>query len=340
MSENTKTSTEIAAKSAESAASGITSGAAAPTAADKEALLAELLASINQHKFAPDVAHIEIHGNQVLNKNLVEGLIVESESIDNGVKVRIRVLKDVTLKNPVNFCFGLIPDNGVQRIITDTVIEEGAHAKFIANCTFPNAVNVQHLMNATIEIGKGASLSYFERHTHGPEGGVTIVPVTHVRVREDGRFSTEFELIKGAAGVIELDYAAEVEANATVDMMTRVFGRSADRIHIKEAAHLAGPGSTGVLTSHIALKNTASATIENELVADAPYARGHVDCKEIVQDGARARAIPIVQVNNHLAHVTHEAAIGSVDSKQLETLLSRGLTEDEATDMIIQGLLS
>jgi len=59
-----------------------------------------------------------------------------------------------------------------------------------------------------------------------------------------------------------------------------------------------------------------------------------------VQDKARARAIPIVQVNNHLAHVTHEAAIGSVDSKQLETLLSRGLTEDEATDMIIQGLLS
>lgn len=307
---------------------------------DKEALLAELLASINQHKFAPDVAHVEIHGNQVLNKNLVEGLIVESETIEDGVKVRIRVLKGVTLKNPVNFCFGLIPDNGVQRIITDTVIEEGAHAKFIANCTFPNAVNVQHLMNATIEIEKGASLSYFERHTHGPEGGVTIVPVTKVRVREDGRFSTEFELIKGAAGVIELDYAAEVEANATVDMMTRIFGRSSDRIHIKEAAHLAGPGSTGVLTSHIALKNTASATIENELVADAPYARGHVDCKEIVQDDARARAIPIVQVNNHLAHVTHEAAIGSVDSKQLETLLSRGLTEDEATDMIIQGLLS
>jgi Fe-S cluster assembly scaffold protein SufB len=267
-------------------------------------------------------------------------LLVESETIEDGVKVHIRVKRGVTLKNPVNFCFGLIPDNGVQRIVIDTVIEQGAHAKFIANCTFPNAVNVQHLMNATIEIQKGATHSYFERHTHGPEGGVTIVPITKVHVHEDGRFSTEFELIKGAAGVIELDYAAEVDANATVDMKTRVFGRSADRVHIKEAAHLAGPGSTGVLTSHIALKNTASATIENELVADAPYARGHVDCKEIVQDDAKARAIPIVQVNNHLAHVTHEAAIGSVDSKQLETLLSRGLTEDEATDMIIQGLLS
>lgn len=307
--------------------------------ANKEKLLAELLASINQHSFAPDVAHVEIHGNQVLNKNLVEGLIVESESIEDGVKVRIRVQKGVTLKNPVNFCFGLIPDNGIQRIIIDTVIEEGAHAKFIANCTFPNAVNIQHLMNAVITVEKGASLSYFERHVHGPKGGVTIVPITKVIAREDSRFSTEFELIKGAAGVIELDYEAEVEKNATVDMKTRIFGRSSDRIHIKEAAHLSGEGATGVLTSHIALKNTASANIENEIVADAPYARGHVDCKEIVQDEAVARAIPIVQVNNHLAHVTHEAAIGSVDSKQLETLLSRGLNEDQATDLIIQGLL-
>jgi Fe-S cluster assembly scaffold protein SufB len=32
-----------------------------------------------------------------------------------------------------------------------------------------------------------------------------------------------------------------------------------------------------------------------------------------------------------LAHVTHEAAIGSVDSRQLQTLLSRCLTEYAAT---------
>lgn len=310
------------------------------TQTEKQELLNELLASINQHKFEPDVAHIEIHGNQVINKSLVEGLSVEAESMEDGVKVHIRVQNGVTLKNPVNFCFGMIPDNGVQRIIIDTVIGDGAHAKFLANCTFPNAVNIQHLMDAVTTVGKNASLSYFERHTHGPHGGVTIVPVTKVHLLEGARYSTEFELIKGAAGVVELDYEAEVEKNATVDMMTRLFGRESDRIHIKEAAHLVGEGSTGVLTSHIALKNRASATIENELIADAAHARGHVDCKEIVQDDARARAIPVVQVNNHLAHITHEAAIGSVDSKQLETLLSRGLTEDEATDLIIQGLLA
>ena len=65
-----------------------------------------------------------------------------------------------------------------------------------------------------------------------------------------------------------------------------------------------------------------------------------VDCKEIVQHRASAKAVPIVEVSHPLAHITHEAAIGSVDSKQLQTLMSRGLTEDEATDLFIEGLLS
>jgi Fe-S cluster assembly scaffold protein SufB len=47
-----------------------------------------------------------------------------------------------------------------------------------------------------------------------------------------------------------------------------------------------------------------------------------------------------VQVDHPQAHVTHEAAIGSVDSKQLQTLMSRGLSEEDATEMIIDGLLS
>jgi Fe-S cluster assembly scaffold protein SufB len=65
-----------------------------------------------------------------------------------------------------------------------------------------------------------------------------------------------------------------------------------------------------------------------------------VDCKEIVQDEGVARATPIVSVEHPLAHVTHEAAIGSVDSRQLQTLMARGMDEEEAVDLIINGLLS
>jgi hypothetical protein len=95
-----------------------------------------------------------------------------------------------------------------------------------------------------------------------------------------------------------------------------------------------------VLRTNIAVREEARAEIKNTLIASAPFARGHVDCKEIVQDRAIATAIPIVEVHHPKAHVTHEASIGSVDSKQLETLMSRGLSEDDATHLIIEGLLS
>jgi len=47
----------------------------------------------------------------------------------------------------------------------------------------------------------------------------------------------------------------------------------------------------------------------------------------------------LATVTHPTAQVTHEAAIGSVDRKQLLTLMARGLEEDKAVDVIIKGML-
>lgn len=49
--------------------------------------------------------------------------------------------------------------------------------------------------------------------------------------------------------------------------------------------------------------------------------------------------MPIVMVRDERARVTHEAAIGSVNRKELETLTARGLTEEKAIEVIIRGML-
>ncbi|HEU4637741.1 MAG TPA: SufD family Fe-S cluster assembly protein, partial [Candidatus Binatia bacterium] len=64
-----------------------------------------------------------------------------------------------------------------------------------------------------------------------------------------------------------------------------------------------------------------------------------VDCTEIVTDQAVAQAIRIVKVSHRLAKVTHEAAIGSIDQKQLETLMAHGLTPEQAVEIVVAGLL-
>jgi Fe-S cluster assembly scaffold protein SufB len=301
----------------------------------------ELLESIHLHgPLGTDTALVVINGNKVLRSQTVEGLVIQAESLPDGVRASLRVEKGRVIAKPVHLCFGMLPERGVQHIVLDVAIEDGAEVAFQAHCTFPRAVDVQHLMEADIRVGKGARYSYFERHWHSDEGMIRVVPKARIRLEEGARFSTEFELLQGRVGVIDIDYAATALARSSAEMKARIYGRLDDAIRIRESARLEGEASRAVLTTHIAVRDNATADINNEIIAEAADARGHVDCKEIIQGNGVARAVPVVEVRHPKAHVTHEAAIGSVDSKQLHTLMSRGLTEDEAADLIIEGLLS
>jgi Fe-S cluster assembly scaffold protein SufB len=308
---------------------------------ERDELIVALYDSIGEACItAPDVAHVEIHGNRVLGTHLVPGLEVNAEELPEGIRAQIVVKRNAEIIKPVRICFGLLPETGVQRIDMNIRLEQFSRVAILASCTFPNALDILHSMDAEIRIGKGAEYVYLERHVHGREGGVSVIPKARVYLDEDSRFRTEFELIKGRVGKIDIDYEAVCGARSRLEMAARISGRGDDRIRIHEKAQLVGEAAHGVLTTNIAVREAAQAEIRNTMIASAPFARGHVDCQEIVQGQAIASAIPIVEVRHPKAHVTHEASIGSVDSKQLQTLMSRGLNEDDATNLIIEGLLS
>jgi Fe-S cluster assembly scaffold protein SufB len=288
----------------------------------------------------PDSAHLIIHKNEVLGMQSVPGLSIDAKELEDGIKAVVSLKEGTVVKKPVHLCFGMFPETGIQKIILDINIERNAAISLLAHCVFPFAVDVKHIMDANIRLHEGAEYSYFEKHVHSAKGGVKVYPKTIVEVARKAVFKTEFELIKGRVGLIDIDVEATGDADSIIDMLARISGREDDIIKIKESAYLKGERARGVLTSKVAVRDKAIAEVYNKLVATAAYARGHVDCKEIVQDEGSANAIPIVEVRHPKAHVTHEAAIGSVDNKQLETLMSRGLSEDEAVELIISGLLS
>jgi Fe-S cluster assembly scaffold protein SufB len=288
----------------------------------------------------PETAHLVIDQNRVLGMNAVQGLTVDVDELEDGISAMIDVSEGTIIRKTVHLCFGVIPESGVQRIIMRVHAHKKSKISVLAHCVFPNAVDVQHIMDAQIDIDDGAEYSYLEKHIHSPQGGVKVYPKAAVSLGEKAKFKTEFELIRGRVGLIDIDYETTGGSGSTLEMLARVNGIENDVIVIRETAHLVGDYARGVLTTKIAVRDTAKAEVYNKLTASAPYARGHVDCKEIVQDQGVATATPIVEVKHPKAHVTHEAAIGSVDSKQLETLMSRGLSEDEAVELIIQGLLS
>jgi Fe-S cluster assembly scaffold protein SufB len=286
-----------------------------------------------------DTAHLAASGHRILSSRTVEGLEVAARETRNGIRAQVTVKSGVKIKNPIHMCFGVLHRRGTQRIEMDVRLEAGAEAHFIAHCLFPKAEKVRHLMDARVTIGDDAEMRYSETHYHGMHGGVEVVPKAVVTVGRSGRYFTDFTLITGRVGRLSLDYTVEAADDSVTEMMARVFGHATDAISIKDTVLLAGKNARSIIKTRVAIEDEAHAEVTGITEGNAPGARGHVDCMEIVKDHAVAKAVPIVKVNDPLAKVTHEAAIGSVDKRQMETLMAHGLSPEEAVDVIVKGIL-
>ena len=286
-----------------------------------------------------DIAHLAASGHKMLSMRNVEGLEVDAKESFTGISAKVIVKEGLKIKNPVHLCFGVLHKKGTQRIKINVRLEKDSYAHFIAHCIFPKAEKVKHIMDAVIEIGEDAEMRYSETHYHGLYGGIEVIPKAVVRVNRNGRYFTDFNLTTGRVGILFIDYNVEAGERAIAELTARVFGHANDNIKIKERIVLSGRDSRGLIKTRIALEDEAMAEVTGITEGNAEGARGHVDCMEIVKDNAIAKAIPIVNVTHPLAKVTHEAAIGSVDKRQMETLMAHGLSPEEAVNLIVKGIL-
>ncbi len=89
---------------------------------------------------AKDVATLVVSGDQVLASHEVPGIEFVSRNIENGIQAEIRVKAGQVIEKPVHLCFGIVPEEGIQRILAHYEIEDGASVSFLAHCFFPNAL--------------------------------------------------------------------------------------------------------------------------------------------------------------------------------------------------------
>ncbi len=287
-----------------------------------------------------DVAKLVIHENKVLGADAVNGIKIEAKETKTGVNVNFLVEEGAKIKRPVHLCFGVLPKEGLQEIILKVNAQDNSEVSVIAHCIFPNAVKVIHKMDADIEIGNNAKFDYKETHYHGEFGGIEVIPKARINIGKGGVWQSTFTLSQGLVGKLDYDFEVFCQDNAVAELVVKAYGKGHDDIKVWEKIYLNGAGSRGLAKSRIVLSDKAKAEVKGETYGNAPHARGHVDCIEMVNGTeAVARAIPIVSVTNGLAKVTHEAAIGSIDRRQVETLMARGLDENEAVDVIVKGIL-
>jgi len=286
------------------------------------------------------IASLIVHENRVLKANEVQGIRLRSEQKENGIIAELSVEEGSKIEYPVHLCFGVLPKEGLQEIVLKVDVQPNSRVSVIAHCIFPHAVNVTHKMDAEIKIGDNAEFSYQETHYHGEFGGVRVIPKAKIWVGKRSIYSSTLTLIKGCVGLLDYDFEVFGEEKSISELTVKVFGKKEDDIKIAERIHLNGREARGLAKSRLVLKDNAKAVVMGETYGNAPFARGHVDCMEIVDgEGVIARAIPVVYVKDKQAKVTHEAAIGSIDKKQMQTLMARGLNEEEAVDVIVRGIL-
>ena len=287
-----------------------------------------------------DIARLVIHENRVLGSEDVKGLNIKTKETKTGVDVHLIVEEGARIPRPVHLCFGILPEEGLQEIIMKVEAKDNSEVSVIAHCIFPQAVKVIHKMDADINIGTNARFDYKETHYHGEAGGVEVIPKAKVRVGKGGVWQSTFALSEGLVGKLDYDFEVFCQEKAVAELVVKAYGRGSDDIKVWEKIYLDGVGARGLAKSRIVLSDKAKAEVKGETYGNAPFARGHVDCMELVNGTeAVAVAIPIVSVTNDKAKVTHEAAIGSIDRKQVETLMARGLDENEAVDVIVRGIL-
>ena len=244
------------------------------------------------------------------------------------------------LDRPLQSYFRINSKNMGQFERTLIIVDEGSELHYIEGCTAPTYTeDALHVAVVEIYVGKNAKCRYTTIQNWSND--VYNLVKKRAIVEENGLM----EWIDGNIGSnINMKYPACILA-----------GEGAKGTTISIA--FAGPGQiqdTGAKMIHLA-PNTTSQIISKSICrgggkvnyrgtvrhsANATYAKSHVECDTIILDEiSTSDTIPTNIVENDTSYIEHEATVSKVSEEQLFYLMSRGLTEEQATEMIVMGFI-
>ena len=293
---------------------------------------------ISNNLISPMYAKLIVNENKVLSKGEIEGVKIATKTKGKTLHVDVRIKRGYKIKRPIHMCFGVLSKDGIQKIYTKMILEENSEAKVLAHCFFPNSKSVKHIMDGKFILKNGARLVYDEEHFHG-KNGATVITNVKINLKKNAKYESTFKTKKGIIGKLNLTYKSVVGDDSVANLYTKVYGRKNDKIVVHEEARLVGKNSRALLESRVAATQKSKCEVKSVMLGIGDFSKGHVDCTEIIEGKGVVSAIPIIEVKNKTSHITHEASLGRVNKKQLETLMSKGLSEEEAIEIIIKGML-
>ncbi|MFI3307441.1 MAG: SufD family Fe-S cluster assembly protein [Mycoplasmatota bacterium] len=274
---------------------------------------------------------------ELLKKCNDKGVVINSKTDCSGIDIIVEEnAKNKVLNIPV-----IVSNSGLNDLVyNDFYIGDNSSVVIKAGCAVHNEGNHKtgHSGIHRFYIGKNAKVSYIEKHyACGKGSGKKILnPTTEVVLEENATFKMETTQYSGVSKSDRVTNAL-LKDNSTLIIRENIITQNSEITKTSFNVKLEENSSCHLVSRSVAKDNSYQEFISNLEGNKKSYA--HSECDAILQGNARVTAIPKVVANHYEARLIHEATIGKIAGEQLLKLMSLGLNEEEATNIIINGFL-
>ncbi len=250
----------------------------------------------------------------------------------------IRALPGSTSVYPIQACLYLDKDGLQQNVHNIIIAEEDSELHIITGCsTSPHMKRGVHVGISEFFIKKNAKLSFTMIHNWAEE--MQVRPRSVAQVEEGGLFLNNYICMKPVRSLQMYPTTHLVGKEAVARFYSIIVGSPGCEYDVGGRVFLKEEGTRAEIVARI-ISNGGKIFARGHLIGKVPGVKAHLECRGLLLNGGLIHAIPELEGDVDDVELSHEAAVGKIAQEEIAYLMSRGLSEDEATSTIVRGFLS
>lgn len=289
------------------------------------------------HKISLGAFNIRKNG-QVLDRKATKEIEIVPKKNKSGIDIIVKPdVKNKAVHIPVIITAGGLND----LVYNDFYIGKNADVTIVAGCGIHNTTSEISTHNGihSFHLAENSHVKYIERHVGegNGKGGKILNPTTKIYQKENSFMEIETLQLGGVTSSARKTFASLGE-NAQLNIQENILTESNETATTLFKVTLKGKKSKVEVVSHSVAKGESYQEFKSDLIGKEECF-GHVECDGILLDNARIVSVPMIDALSSEASLVHEAAIGKIAGDELIKLMTLGLSEKEAEDVIIKGFL-
>jgi len=247
----------------------------------------------------------------------------------------IRVKENTRVEDPVMTCL-FMSIGGLQAPHNIAVVEKGAEVTIYTGCTIaPESLGL-HIGITEYYVEEEATLRYVMVHSWNRVSHVR--PRTAVLVKPGGKYVSYYVNI-GRVKTLQTYPVVYLERETHAYTASILLGFENSILDVGGAVHLLGEDSSAEVVSRSLSKDYSKITARAKIIGK--HGKGHIDCRGLLlSETSTIETIPELLAESPNTVLTHEASIGRIAEDEINYLVSRGFTREEAVGIIIRGFIS